>query len=275
MSISKDKKSAKATAARAGPATGTTSGKPRVVAIIPARFASQRLPGKPLAEIGGKPMIRHVYERVARASLVNTVLVATDDERIAAAVRGFGGHAVMTPDTLQTGTDRVAYAATSLPDADIILNVQGDEPLIPAAMIDEAVKPLTNDGEVLCATLVRRIAGEADLLNPAVVKVVCDRSGNALFFSRSPIPFGRDFKQGAWAKSHTYYKHIGIYVFRRDFLMTFAGLPQTPLERTEQLEQLRILEHGYRIRAVVTEYDSISVDTVEDLERIRTMVRDL
>jgi 3-deoxy-manno-octulosonate cytidylyltransferase (CMP-KDO synthetase) len=245
----------------------------RVVAIIPARYGSQRLPAKPLADICGKPMVQHVYERAAKARLVTAVLVATDDERIASVVRGFGGNAVMTPESLQTGTDRIAYVASSLTDADIIVNVQGDEPIIDPAMIDEAVAPLVRDNSVQVGTLIRKIESTAELANPGIVKVVLDNEGNGMYFSRSPVPFGRDLQQSEWLNHHTYYKHIGLYVFRRKFLGTFTGLIQTSLEKAEKLEQLRVLENGYKIRCTVTSFDSVPVDTQEDLERVRAIVR--
>lgn len=244
----------------------------RVVAIIPARYGSLRLPAKPLADICGKPMVQHVYERTAKARLIGSVLVATDDERIASVVRGFGGHAVLTPESLQTGTDRIAYVARSLSDADIVVNIQGDEPLIEPAMIDEAIEPLVRDSSINVGTLVRRIESNADLTNPGIVKVVLDRDGNGLYFSRSPIPFGRDTDQSKWLRNHTYYKHIGLYVFRREFLNKFTAMQQTPLEMTEKLEQLRILENGCKIRCTVTSFDSVPVDTHEDLERVRRIM---
>jgi len=244
----------------------------RIVAIIPARYNSERLPGKPLAEIGGKPMIQHVYERTSRAKHVHAVLVATDDERISSAVQSFGGHAVMTPATLKSGSDRIAFVASSLPDTHIIVNVQGDEPLIEPSAIDEAIMPLLRDSAIVAGTLVRRIDNAVDLTNPNVVKVVCDKDGYALYFSRNAAPYGRDIPEQDLIARHLYYKHIGLYVFRRDFLLKFSQMPQTPLERTEKLEQLRILEHGYKIMAVLTAYDSIAVDTPEDLERVRTIM---
>jgi 3-deoxy-manno-octulosonate cytidylyltransferase (CMP-KDO synthetase) len=218
-------------------------------------------------------MIRHVVERVARATRVDEVIVATDDERIAAAVTAFGGRAVMTPASIESGTDRVAAVAETLKDADIIVNVQGDEPLIPAAMIDEAIRPLIDDPDITCGTLVRAITADADLTNSSVVKVVLDGRGDALYFSRSAIPFLRDVRLVDWLRTHRFYRHIGLYVFRRPFLLTLARLPQTPLERAEKLEQLRILEAGGRIRATVTTYDTFAVDTPDDLERVRRMVR--
>jgi len=241
------------------------------VAIIPARYGSERLPGKPLALIAGRPMIQHVVERTARATLVHRVLVATDDERVATAVHAFGGEAVMTPADLKSGTDRIAYVARDMTDADIIVNVQGDEPLIAPAMIDQAIRPLVQNPELVASTLVRVIQSQDDLQNPGIPKVVLDRSGNCLYFSRSAVPFVRDLPHNQWLATHRFYKHIGLYVFRRDFLLTYARMGQTPLELTEKLEQLRILEHGYALRAVVTEFDSVSVDTPADLARVRAL----
>lgn len=244
----------------------------RTVVIIPARYASRRLPAKPLADIAGRPMIQHVYERAAQASTVHEVIVATDDARIAHAVRAFGGTALITPATLHSGTDRVAFAARSRPDAAIIVNVQGDEPLLMPTMIDEAVAPLIADEGILVGTLVKKIETHDELMNPSVVKVVLNAKGCCMYFSRSVVPFVRDYVSGQWLAQHVFYKHIGIYVFRREFLATYAGLPQGPLEIAEKLEQLRILEHGYAIRAAVTSYDSIPVDTQEDLEKVRSLV---
>ncbi len=245
----------------------------RIVAIIPARYGSQRLEAKPLADIGGKPMIRHVYERTAGARRVNKVLVATDDERIVSAVHEFGGSAVMTPATLQSGTDRIAFVARSIPEAEIIVNVQGDEPMITPGMIDEAILPLVGNKDILVGTLVRRIETESELTNPNIVKVVLDNEGFCLYFSRSVIPFGRDCAPSEWLKHHLYFKHIGIYAFRREFLLRYAEMKPTPLEQSEKLEQLRILEHGYRIKARVTDYDSTPVDTQEDLDKVRELIR--
>lgn len=245
---------------------------PTVIAVIPARYSSQRLPGKPLADIGGKPMIQHVYERALAASLVNEVLVATDDERILDAVSAFGGFAALTPVDIQSGSDRIAHVARSLQGADIIVNIQGDEPLIPSEMIDEAIRPMMQDRSLTTTTLIRRIESEAELHNPNLPKVVIDNDGSCLYFSRSPVPFLRDANGAEWISRHQYYKHIGLYVYRRDFLLRYAQMPQTPLEKAEKLEQLRILEHGFQIKAVVTSYDSVPVDTAEDLERVRAKV---
>jgi 3-deoxy-manno-octulosonate cytidylyltransferase (CMP-KDO synthetase) len=241
----------------------------RIIAVIPARYASERLPGKPLADIAGKPMIQHVVERVRRASLVREVIVATDDARIASAVHGFGGHAVMTDPALRSGTDRIAAVVRGLPDASIVVNVQGDEPLLHPAMVDEAVRPLLEDARLNVATLVQRIVDPADLDNPAVVKVVLDHQRNCLYFSRLPIPCVRDAAPGERLRGAPFWKHVGLYVFRRPFLLRIASLPQTELEQAEKLEQLRILEHGERIRASITEHESVPVDTPADLERVR------
>ena len=238
-----------------------------VVAIIPARYHSSRLPGKALADIAGKPMIEHVYRRTAAASSISSVLVATDDDRILEAVRGFGGAACMTSADHPSGTDRLAEVAAELSSA-IVVNVQGDEPLIEPAMIDEAVEPLLADPLVVMSTLRRRISDPADLQNPNVTKVVVDRDGFALYFSRAPIPYAR-----AGAPPAPAWRHVGLYVYRRDCLLQLAALAPTVLERSEALEQLRALEHGIRILAVETSYDSIGVDTPEDLERVRRLVQ--
>jgi len=249
----------------------TAPGTPRTVVIIPARFGSTRLPGKPLAEIAGKPMIQHVYEQAVRACLVHEVIVATDDDRIVAAVKKFGGHALLTPVNAPSGSDRIAYVASHLRDAEIIVNVQGDEPFIPPAMIDEAIRPFHADPLVRVGTLARRIEDIGDLQDPAVVKVVLGRNGNALYFSRSAIPYGRDITPTELLAHYPVYRHIGLYVYRREFLLHYTALPQTPLEQSEKLEQLRILEHGYPIRVVVTTHHSIAVDTPADLERARAL----
>jgi len=244
----------------------------RVVAVIPARYGSQRLPGKPLADLCGKPMIRHVYERVSRARCIAQVIVATDDDRIAAVVQEFGGQAVTTPGSLPTGSDRVAYVARTLHDADIVINVQGDEPLIEPVVIDEAVMPLLDGNAAPVSTLIKRITDLHELTNPGIVKVVVDRDMNALYFSRAPIPVSREGDRTEWLGRHAYYKHVGLYAFQREFLARFAGMAQTPLEKAEMLEQLRILEHGYRITCVPTTFESIPVDTAEDLAKVRSLL---
>lgn len=209
-------------------------------------------------------MIEHVYRRAADARGIDAVVVATDDERIAAAVEAFGGIVRLTKPTHRTGTDRIAEIANDL-SCEILINVQGDLPLIEPGMISEVLGPLLADPSVQMSTLRRAMSDAADIASPHVVKVVADNQGDALYFSRSPIPFRRE--SGA-----VIYKHIGLYGFKRDFLLTFAALPQTPLEQAESLEQLRALEHGYRIRTVTTRYESIEVDTPEDLERVRQLM---
>jgi 3-deoxy-manno-octulosonate cytidylyltransferase (CMP-KDO synthetase) len=238
----------------------------RIVAVIPARYASSRLPGKPLAEIGGRPMIEHVYRRVSASPIVSQVIVATDDLRIATRVHEFGGQVRLTK-AHETGTDRLAEVAATL-DCDIVVNVQGDEPLIDPGAIAEAVAPFAHDPAVLVTTLFRRITQPAELTNPNVVKLVVDRGGFALYFSRAPIPHQRD-PRGGWPPL---YKHVGLYAYRRSALMVLASLEPTPLERAESLEQLRALEHGIRIKAVETQYDSFGVDTPDDLEQVRRLI---
>jgi 3-deoxy-manno-octulosonate cytidylyltransferase (CMP-KDO synthetase) len=250
-----------------------SSHRKRVVAIIPARFGSQRLPGKPLAEIAGKPMVVHVMEHSAQAELVDDVIVATDDQRIADAVRRYGGAAVLTPVDARSGTDRIAVVARTLWGVDIVVNVQGDEPLIPPAMIDQAISPMLKDPKIHVSTLVKRIGSVDEYRDPSIPKVVLDQKRNCMYFSRCPIPYGRDVQTADVVAQATVYRHIGLYVFRNRFLRTFASLETTPLERVEKLEQLRVLEHGYIMRAVETEYDSLSVDTPEDLERARAVMR--
>ena len=234
----------------------------RVAVIIPARFASERLPGKPLADIAGKPMIVRVLERCRKARGVDLVWVATDDARIADAVRAHGGEVAMTSDLCPSGTDRVAEAALTLPpEFGVILNVQGDEPLIEPFAI-EALAGAFSDEKVRMATLARSLP-RSEVDNPNVVKVVRNRRGDAMYFSRSPIPFVRD---GGRAE---YLGHVGIYGYRRAFLAEFTELAATPHERAEKLEQLRALEHGIPIRVLATPYAGVGVDTAEDLERAR------
>mgnify|MGYP000874981819 FL=1 len=237
----------------------------KVICVIPARYASTRLPGKPLVDIAGKPMIQHVYEQALKAKLPSAVWVATDDRRVFDAVSAFGGQAVMTSADHCTGTDRLAEVARRCA-ADIIVNIQGDEPLIAPEVIDQVVQPFLQEPELVMTTLKSRLP-EEDFTNPAVVKVVTDQRGYALYFSRSLIPYpryaGEDF---------AIYKHIGLYAYRKEFLLRYASLPQTPLEKAESLEQLRVLENGYRILVLGTNYQCIGVDTPEDLARVRTML---
>jgi 3-deoxy-manno-octulosonate cytidylyltransferase (CMP-KDO synthetase) len=236
------------------------------IAVIPARYDASRLPGKALADIGGRPMIEHVYRRTASARSIQSVIVATDDERIFRVVHAFGGVARMTSPSHQSGTDRIAEIASGL-DAAVIVNVQGDEPLIEPEMIDEAVAPFSADSTLMMSTLRRRIEDEAERHNPNVTKVVVDRHDCALYFSRAPIPFVRSGSPAATA-----WRHIGLYAYRRECLLRLAALPPTAMEKSEALEQLRALEHGIRIKAIETKYDSLGVDTPEDLEHVRRLL---
>ncbi|MBI5379337.1 MAG: 3-deoxy-manno-octulosonate cytidylyltransferase [Nitrospirae bacterium] len=266
----------------------------QVIALIPARYGSTRFPGKPLALLHGRPMIQHVYERARQAALVEEVLVATDDARILEAVRAFGGEAVITGTHHRTGTERVAEVA-ALRSAEIVVNVQGDEPLIDPRAIDAAVRPLLEDPSLEMATLATPIRRAEELFDPHVVKVVVNQQGDALYFSRAPIPFNRSQKfftsppslalppsrgeeSGGGGRSKVRrqlsgfsYRHVGLYAYRRDFLLRMAQWPPTPLEEAERLEQLRVLEHGHRIRVVLVDDSAPGVDTPEDLERIRIL----
>jgi 3-deoxy-manno-octulosonate cytidylyltransferase (CMP-KDO synthetase) len=237
----------------------------KILGIIPARYGSTRFPGKPLALLAGKPMVKWVYERAAQAELLSEVIVATDDERIFDAVKKFGVRVVMTRADHPSGSDRIAEIAAKS-DAEIIVNIQGDEPLIEPAAIDLGVKILLDNPAAQVGTLVRPIRDAADLRNPNVVKVALAQDHTALYFSRSAIPFCRGAQTDAeWLQQHTYYKHIGLYIFRRDMLLQFVKWPPGVLERAESLEQLRLLEHGVKIYVAVTEYETRSVDTPEDL----------
>ena len=241
----------------------------QVVCIIPSRYESSRFPGKPLADLVGKPMIQHVYERVLKAGSVSFAAVATDDERIFAAVRAFGGRAVMTSPRHRSGTDRIAEAVETmgLRDDDIVVNVQGDQPLFEPSQVDEVVGPLLQDVSIPMSTLIYRIVRGEEITHPNAVKTVFDRNHFALYFSRATIPFVRDA-----ARRAEYFKHHGIYAYRRHFLRTFTSLPEGILERLEALEQLRALENGYPIKVVVTSHDSVEVDTPVELERVRRLI---
>ncbi len=244
-----------------------------VTVVIPARYASTRFPGKPLADLCGKPMVQWVYERSALCEAVDKVIVATDDQRIANAVMAFGGDVAMTRADHATGTDRLAEVAEGL-DAELIVNVQGDEPLIAPAMIQAAVAPLLADHSIPMGTLRAPLTSLDEFRNPNVVKVVTDRAGFALYFSRAPIPYPRDFAaqlEQRWSELATA-KHVGLYVYRRSFLLDYPHLPKTPLEEQECLEQLRALEHGYRIHVATTDLVGQGVDTPADLERVRAML---
>jgi len=262
----------------------------RAVGLIPARYASSRFPGKVLAPIAGRPMIQHVVERARQATHLDLVLVATDDPRVRDAVAAFGGRAVMTSPGHASGTDRIAEVARGI-DCEIVVNVQGDEPTLDPASIDEAVAPLLDDPTVEMATLCTAIRDEAAARDPNIVKVVCDRRGFALYFSRAPIPYHRDRDPGVPRRESRvpgragdagpgtrdegpvpWRKHIGLYAYRRDVLLRLAALAPTALEKAERLEQLRALEHGIRIVVVETEHDAIGVDVPADIARVAALL---
>ena len=250
-----------------------------IVAIIPARYASTRLPGKPLSEIHGKTMIERVYERACAAREVSRVVVATDDERIATAVRAFGGEAAMTSPRHASGTDRIAEAARAI-EAEVVVNVQGDEPMLDPAAIDAVARSLLDDPALPISTPSLPLRRVDEMLSPSVVKVVVDARGDALYFSRSPIPHVRQGASGdaraaaeAAVQRGLARKHVGLYAYRREALLRFASLTPSPLEEAEGLEQLRALHHGMRIRVVpVAGEGGVAVDTPEDLERVRALL---
>lgn len=239
------------------------------ICVIPARYASTRLPGKPLREICGVPMICRVYERAKLAKSVAEVIVATDDERIYAAVEKNSGKAIMTRADHKTGTDRLAEVAEKFPSVEVIVNVQGDEPLIDAALIDELVSEFVGDENLQMATVAVELTDAAEIQNPNNVKVVFGKNHDALYFSRSQIPFPRN---SGVAKT---FKHIGIYAYRRNFLLAYAKMQPTPLEQAESLEQLRALENGYKIRVIESACEFVGVDTEEDLVRVNQIYAEM
>ncbi len=241
-------------------------------AFIPARYQSSRFPGKPLALIAGKPMIQRVYERAVRCLQLTDVVVATDDNRILNCVEGFGGNVIMTSESHYSGTDRIAEAAQmmSLEPEDIVINIQGDQPVFDTGIISQLVEPLENDPGIPMTTLKNRILREDNVNNPNHVKVVTDRQGFALYFSRHPIPYFRDSEDLG-----RHYKHLGFYGFRMEFLVRFTKLSKGVLESAEKLEQLRALEHGFKIMVVETAMDSVEVDVPEDVNRIEEVIGNL
>ncbi len=243
----------------------------RIVAIIPARYASTRFPGKPLAMLGTKSMIQWVVEGVEAVGSIDEVVVATDDARIYEHVLSFGGRAAMTASTHESGTDRIAEVAAQLKDADIIVNVQGDEPFVAAGQLEALLAPFQDDS-VQITTLARRIHEEADLFSPNVVKVVRNEAGAALYFSRQTIPYLRDVPLGQWLTQEQHFQHVGIYAYRRDCLLALTKLPLSVLEQSEKLEQLRWLAAGYTIQVAETTIASIGIDTPADLERAASLI---
>jgi 3-deoxy-manno-octulosonate cytidylyltransferase (CMP-KDO synthetase) len=241
----------------------------RVIVVIPSRYGSTRLPGKPLVALAGRPMVQHVYERAKQAQTVHRVIVATDDQRIMDAVKAFGGEARMTRADHRTGTERIAEVAVHEP-GDVFVNVQGDEPLIDPAAIDTAVGALLEEPQAQIATVATPIRHAGDIMDPNVVKTVLDFDGNALYFSRAPIPWIRDTQQKLHVK---YWKHLGLYVFQREALLEYSTLPQGELEKIEQLEQLRWLENGWKIRVAEVVHDAVSVDIPEDVARVEKLMQ--
>ena len=239
-----------------------------VVVVIPARYGSVRLPGKPLVSLAGKSMIERVYERAKRAKRPNRVIVATDDERILTAVQAFGGEARMTRTDHRTGTERVAEVAAHEP-GDVFVNVQGDEPLLDPQAVDTAIGALLDEPQAAIATVATLIKVPGDIMDPNVCKVVLDFDDNALYFSRAPIPWVRDTQKTVQVR---HMKHLGLYVFRRDALLEYPTLPQGDLERIEQLEQLRWLENGWKIRVAEVDHDAVSVDVPEDVTRVEKLL---
>ena len=233
-----------------------------VLGVIPARYNSSRLPGKPLLSIKGKPLIQRVYESASRSILLNQVIVATDDERIKSGVREFGGKVVLTSSKPKTGSDRVAEAVRGL-NYDLVLNIQCDEAFMNPKMLDQLIGFMKKNKDVLMGTLAKKVKDEDFFKNPDRVKVVLDKDGNAIYFSRFPIPFQR----GNGEKGVNYYEHIGVYAFRKGFLSKYAKLKQTPLEKAESLEQLRALENGYKIKVLLTDYNSKTINSHTDLRK--------
>ncbi len=244
---------------------------PQVVVVIPSRYAATRLPGKPLVNLAGKPMVQRVYEQAKLAQTVHRVIVAADDQRIVDVVQSFGGQVRMTRSDHRTGTERSAEVAAHEP-GDVFVNVQGDEPLIDPVAIDTAVAALLEDPPAQVVTVATPIRHAPDIMDPNVVKTVLDFDSNALYFSRAPIPWVRDTQQKVHVK---YWKHLGLYVFQREALLEFPTLPQGELEKIEQLEQLRWLENGWEIRVAEVEHDAVSVDVPEDVSRVEKLLQKL
>lgn len=240
-----------------------------VIGVIPARYSSSRFPGKVLADIMGKPMIQHVWERASQAIVLDEVIIACDDERIAATSREFGAKVVLTAKEHTCGTDRIIEVINPL-DVKIVINIQADEPLVHPVMIDALAQAFLDDNNISMATLMKKIDNPAQINDPHIVKVVVDKDNFALYFSRAAIPY---YPKESEVKEPVYYKHIGLYGYTKDFLFIYKNLPVSRLEKTERLEQLRVLEAGYRIKVIETKYDSIGVDTPEDLEKARDYLK--
>lgn len=246
----------------------------KIIGIIPARFASTRFPGKPLVDIAGKSMIQRVYEQASKAKSLAKVVIATDDERIAEEVKKFGGNFVFTASTHQSGTDRCAEVMEQLPDFDVVINIQGDEPFIEPAQIDLLASCFSEE-KVQLATLIKSIESQESIYNPNSPKVVIDTNGRAIYFSRSPIPYIRNSEADLWAEKHHFYKHIGIYGYRKEALKAITQLPPSLLEIAESLEQLRWIENGFYIQTKVTNSETVAIDTPEDLLKLNKLLEAL
>lgn len=240
------------------------------VCVIPARFASSRLPGKPLAKIGSKPMIQWVYEQAIKADKIDCVIVATDHEDILKVVKSFNGEVILTDPELASGTDRVAAVVQNI-DADVVINLQGDEPFVKPDLLNQLVS-VFSDLAIYMATPIKKIGSINDLNDPNLVRVVKDVNDYALYFTRNVIPYLRDYKKEEWLNNFVFFKHVGIYAYRKDFLNILTTLPVSKLEKAERLEQLRVLENGYRIYTIETDYESISVDTPDDLVKVNQLI---
>lgn len=242
----------------------------RIIGVIPARYASVRFPGKVLADVAGKPMIQRVWEQASKAKLLNNIFVATDSKQVFNRVMDFGGKAIITSSDCQSGTDRIAEAIKNI-KCDLVVNIQGDEPLISPEVIDAVVKPLVKDRNIRMGTVVSRIVNREQLYDHNVAKVVLDKNNFAIYFSRAIIPAAKE--KILDLRKQVYYKHIGLYVYRKSFLLKFAEMPPSPLEKIENLEQLRALENGYKIKVVITNYNSVSVDVPGDLEKVKKILK--
>lgn len=239
----------------------------KAIGVIPARWKSSRFKGKILADILGKPMIQHVWERAKESRILDDLIIAADTEEVIKAVERFGGKAVYTSKDQPSGTDRITEVVNPI-DVEVVVNIQGDEPLIHYTMIDGLANALLEDKSIPMATVIKKITEKEELRNPNIVKVVIDKDGLALYFSRSPIPYFREADEGEYA-----YKHIGIYAYTKDFLFTYTNLPKAKLEDIEKLEQLRALENGYKIKTIETEFDTIGVDAPEDLKKVEEILK--
>lgn len=244
----------------------------KVVAIIPARYGSTRLPGKPLLKLEQKPIIQRVYENASASRFVDKVIVATDDKRIYKTVRDFGGLCIITPKGIKSGTDRIAFVAKNI-NSELIMNIQGDEPFLKPLVFDRGLELAISNKKIPVVTLATKIRTIDELDNPNNVKVVMDNQGYALYFSRFPIPFIRNDKGELVKRVDGHYRHIGVYIFRKDVLLKFVRMEQSKLEKMEKLEQLRLLEHGYKIKVVITKNSPTGIDTIEDYENAKLLLK--